>query len=412
MLIPTLLPSLTITGKLVDQNGNGLSGLQLKLYISPKTYDATSSNDGSFTFNNITDVRNDDELPTGYSVSNNYPNPFNPKTRIGITLPNGGSVRVDVYNLLGQRVRDEIERYFNAGDNYIDLELNGLPNGSYLARITLDEKYEVTKKLMLLYGSQHLSSSGGVSFSQLNKTTFGIQATLATNLDSLVATSSIIGRKTFKNLPSMISSLLSLGNLTIDRFCTGTPSVSYEGKTYNTVQIGSQCWLRENLDVGIMIQMNQSAINNGTIEKYCYNDDPNNCNTYGGLYLWNEAMQYANAEKAQGICPTGWHIPSRAEFQTLAASVSSNSNALKATGQGSGNGVGTNTSGFSALLTGYRYRSYSSIVFGALTYLTYFWSSTENTTGDACNMGLGFGSDITSYYYVKENGVSVRCIKD
>ncbi len=69
----------TITGKLIDQNGIGLAGLQLKLYISPKTYDATSATGGLFTFNNITGVRKDDELPTGYSVSENYPNPFNPK---------------------------------------------------------------------------------------------------------------------------------------------------------------------------------------------------------------------------------------------------------------------------------------------------------------------------------------------
>lgn len=216
MLIPTLLSSQTVTGKLVDQNGNGLSGLQLKLYISPKTYDATSSNDGSFTFNNITDVKNDDELPTGYSVSNNYPNPFNPKTRIGVTLPNGGNVKVNIYNLLGQRVSDEIERYFSAGTNFIDVELNGLPNGFYLARITLDEKYSVTKKLILLYGSQHLSSTKTASFSKLNKSTFTNYSPLITNLDSIVVTGFSISRKVFKNLPSMTGYSLDLGNLVTD----------------------------------------------------------------------------------------------------------------------------------------------------------------------------------------------------
>lgn len=69
----------TITEKLVDQNGNGLPGMQLKLYINPKTYDATSSTDGSFIFNSITNVQKGDELPTGYSVSENYPHLFNPK---------------------------------------------------------------------------------------------------------------------------------------------------------------------------------------------------------------------------------------------------------------------------------------------------------------------------------------------
>ena len=87
-------------------------------------------------------------------------------------------------------------------------------------------------------------------------------------------------------------------------------TVQYEGKTYNTVLIGNQCWLKENLDVGTRINLNQSPTNNGIIEKYCYNDNPTNCDTYGGLYKWDEAMQYTTTEGAIGICPSGWHIPS------------------------------------------------------------------------------------------------------
>ena len=73
-----------------------------------------------------------------------------------------------------------------------------------------------------------------------------------------------------------------------------------------------------------MIQGNQNAANNGVIEKYCYNDDPNNCNTYGGLYQWNEAMQYVTTQGAQGICPSGWHIPTYAKLQTLKTAVVDN----------------------------------------------------------------------------------------
>src|ERR1035437_1786144 len=72
--------------------------------------------------------------------------------------------------------------------------------------------------------------------------------------------------------------------------CSGL--VAYSGKIYSTIQIGTQCWLKENLDVGNMIHGIDTAKNNGIIEKYCYNDDPANCTTYGGLYQWNEAMQY------------------------------------------------------------------------------------------------------------------------
>ncbi|HSL89900.1 MAG TPA: hypothetical protein VK870_11395 [Ignavibacteriaceae bacterium] len=63
--------------------------------------------------------------------------------------------------------------------------------------------------------------------------------------------------------------------MTIDRFCPGTPTVTYAGKTYNTVQIGNQCWLKENLDVGNMIIGSLNQFDNGIIEKYCYNNDSN-----------------------------------------------------------------------------------------------------------------------------------------
>ena len=202
----------------------------------------------------------------------------------------------------------------------------------------------------------------------------------------------------------------SVWNFTTVAYICGTSTISYLGKTYNIVQIGSQCWLKENLDVGTMIFGNQSALNNGSIEKYCYNDDSANCTTYGGLYQWNEAMQYVTTEKAKGICPSGWHIPTQAEFQTLATAVSNDGNALKGVGQGIGVGAGTNSSGFSALLAGFRYDN------GGFNYLgsdTFFWSSTEYGAANAFSMILNaYNSSITFDYYYKDFGFSVRCIKN
>ena len=126
-------------------------------------------------------------------------------------------------------------------------------------------------------------------------------------------------------------------------------TVTYAGRIYNTVLVGTQCWLKENLDIGTRIDGSQNQTNNGMIEKYCYADNPLNCDTYGGLYQWDEAMQYVTTQGAQGICPPGWHIPTLAEFQTLSSAVSGDGNALKRQDQGSGSGQGTNTSGFFVL---------------------------------------------------------------
>lgn len=196
------------------------------------------------------------------------------------------------------------------------------------------------------------------------------------------------------------------GNSTVAA-CPGTPTVSYGGKTYNTVLIGNQCWLKENLDVGTMVLKNQDQLNNGIVEKYCYDDDPNNCSKYGGLYQWDEAMAFATDPGAKGICPEGWHIPTLEDFQELKDSVAADGNRLKAVGQGAGSGAGTNTSGFSALLTGIKSPEYSS-----LNQYAYYWASTLSGS-QALNMYLlnSHGNITNTVPYNKKNGMSIRCVK-
>jgi uncharacterized protein (TIGR02145 family) len=192
--------------------------------------------------------------------------------------------------------------------------------------------------------------------------------------------------------------------------CPGTPTVEYAGKTYNTVLIGTQCWLKENLDVGTRINGSQNQTNNSTIEKYCYNNDTNNCNTYGGLYQWNEAMQYSTTPGTRGICPPGWHIPTYAEYQTLSTTVGGDGNALKAIGQGTGGGAGTGTSGFSALLSGDRADNGN---FYNLGYYTTFWSSTEYSSTNAGSLSLVYSNSTVGFFNnAKRYGFSVRCVKD
>jgi uncharacterized protein (TIGR02145 family) len=191
-------------------------------------------------------------------------------------------------------------------------------------------------------------------------------------------------------------------------YICGSP-ITYIGKSYNTVQISSQCWLKENLDIGTMIQGTQQPTNNGIIEKYCLQNNQDNCAIYGGYYTWDEVMQYVTTEKAQGICPTGWHIPTKTEFQSLITAVNINGNALKALGQGYGNGTGTNTSGFSALIVG-SYSNNTSYYFG---FVTNFWSSTEfNLTTSYHFLLYADNNSFNIPITFKTAGFSVRCIKD
>ncbi len=219
--------------------------------------------------------------------------------------------------------------------------------------------------------------------------------------------------------------------------CPGLATVTHYGKTYNTVQIGNQCWLKENIDVGTMIPSNQEQADNGIIEKFCYNNDITNCDKYGGLYEWDEVMQYTVGEKSQGLCPDGFHIPTDAEFKELEGGLDSNfgpgspewdkyewrgfdaGGKLKATGvEHWDESVGaTNSSGFSALP--HCYREWNASTQGADNqfsgYRAYLclWTSSQNDETTVKRRALSYHlSGVYRSNHDKNFGYSLRCIKD
>ena len=191
--------------------------------------------------------------------------------------------------------------------------------------------------------------------------------------------------------------------------CPGIPTIIYAGQTYNTIAIGDQCWMRENLNIGTIIDSLQNQTDNAIIEKYCYNDDTVKCSIYGGLYQWDEAMQYDTTEGAKGICPTGWHIPSWSDFTILKSSVNNNGNALKELGQGTGSGVGTNSSGFSSLFAGLNNNG----TFKSLGKSASYWTSKLYDESNSLVFYLVYnnsnisGGTVLNYY-----GYSIRCLND
>lgn len=102
--------------------------------------------------------------------------------------------------------------------------------------------------------------------------------------------------------------------------CPSTVSDA-DGNVYSTTLIGNQCWMAENLNVGTKIDKEEVdgsyQTDNGIKEKYCLWNSEDYCDEFGGLYQWDEAMQYVTDEGAQGICPDGWHIPTDEEWKTL-----------------------------------------------------------------------------------------------
>jgi len=212
--------------------------------------------------------------------------------------------------------------------------------------------------------------------------------------------------------------------------CPGIPTVVYEGKTYNTVQIMSQCWLKENIDLGNQINGTIAQYDNGVIEKYCFNDDANNCTLYGGLYQWSEMMKYiSDSVSIQGICPGDWHVATDLEWMVLEGTADSYygigdpiwyhdmnrgfdaGKNLKSTTGWKNNGNGTDLYGFTALPGGIHHDDNTYI---GLTKYACFWTSSRSISVFASHARL-----IDYYYdmvyrdqYERTDARSVRCIKN
>jgi len=215
---------------------------------------------------------------------------------------------------------------------------------------------------------------------------------------------------------------------TISQSCPGIPTVTYEGQVYNTVLIGNQCWLKENLNIGTMIDYVEEPSDNGIIEKYCYDNNAENCEIYGGLYFWSEAMQYIMIPGAQGICPSGWHIPTDDEWKILEGTVDSQYHVgdtiwnnkghrgydaglnLKSVFGWNNNGNGTDGYGFSALPGGCRTYNPG---FGGLSERSYFWPSGDGSRPNAWGRSLFYNyNDVYRSDWVTDHGFSVRCLKN
>ncbi len=199
---------------------------------------------------------------------------------------------------------------------------------------------------------------------------------------------------------------------------------SRDGQSYNTVQIGEQCWMAENLNVGVMINSLDDQSDNEIIEKYCYNDYEANCNTYGGLYQWNEMLKYSNIQGEQGICPLNWHLPIDSEWcileQYVDFTIDCNSTGWRGTdGGGKLKEVGTNVWGFPNLgatnssgftgLPGGILNDNQSFMFNG--FYGYWWTSTRYDLSNSWYRFVGYDeSRIKRENVNNQNSFSIRCI--
>jgi len=186
----------------------------------------------------------------------------------------------------------------------------------------------------------------------------------------------------------------------------GSLTDTRDNQVYKTVVIGTQTWMAENLNFDTL---------DGTGSR-CYNNDASYCATYGRLYNWNTVMagsvsSATSPSGVQGICPSGWHVPSNAEWTVLTDYVDSSTagTQLKANSSLWSTNTGMDDYGFSALPGGDYYGS----DFYFVGYGGYWWSATAYSSTYAYYRNMCYYyAFVSSGGYDKSYGFSLRCVKD
>jgi uncharacterized protein (TIGR02145 family) len=202
-------------------------------------------------------------------------------------------------------------------------------------------------------------------------------------------------------------------------FTTTVTVNDIDGNVYNTVKIGTQVWMKENLKTthykdgtSIPLVTDNTEWGSLTTPAYCWynNDGVSYKNIYGALYNWYTTI-------TGKICPAGWRVPNKADWQTLINYLGGDSLAggkLKETGLihwNSPNGGATNESGFTSLPGGYRGITNT---FGALGDGSLYWSGSESYSHRAISVMNNFEDseiNVDSIFYIQRDGFSIRCLQ-
>jgi len=201
--------------------------------------------------------------------------------------------------------------------------------------------------------------------------------------------------------------------------CGSTLTDPRDGISYRTSSslVPGKCWMVENLRYGQSPPtVTSPQTDNCIVERNCLSSDAA-CLSYGGLYQWDELIQYGitDAPAYQGVCPPGWHIPSSAEWTDLIDAV------VNLPGV-SGNGLAGSylkdqnlTNGFDALINGIYYMDNAWAYTTGIVTGTMFWTTTHDASYPERVVTRGVNNinySVSNYPASRANAFPVRCVKD
>ncbi len=370
----------------------------------------------------------------GFSLSQNFPNPMEGKTTIELLMHERENTLITISDIWG---REEIRQEFQLAKGTHSFTFYPGREPIYFLTVRANDRIRTMKMFHDLscysgiakleyQGAQN--NTGYKSGNDMHQFVFErgdlLRFTSFTNLGERVITSAPMADQTYYFHYA-------------GEPCYGIPTATdVDGNVYNTVQIGTQCWMKENLKTttysnGTPIPNVTDAVAWSNLTSGAYGWYDNEIlwkDKYGALYNWFTTVD------PNGLCPTGWHVPTYAEWRDLieyiGASGQPQGNELKSCRQvnsplgggcnttehprweedGLNGNYGTDNYGFSGLPGGYRF---SDGFFKDLGYDVNWWTSTEAYSGNAWYRYLSYSDGYVSEYSATEQmGFSVRCLKD
>lgn len=406
----------------ISFSGSGESEGVDEILVENLTQEIALELEGSDILNLVGTLSNTSQLGVRKDIKM-YPNPMQETGRIEFYNEQSENVKIDVFDLTGKLVISYSDKV-NLGINMFDI--SGLPVGTFVAKVKTDT-WEKSPKFISLKNAlespsiknanNYKSKSKIKSFSKNSKPLVEMQYNEGDRL--LIKASSGNNSRYLTIIPTESQDV----NLEF------VECLDLGGNNYPVVSIGDQTWMAKNLKY-LPSVVGPDTDSETTPLYYVYEYDGTNVNdakasqnydTYGVLYNWPAAMNEttssdSNPSGVQGVCPNGWHLPSDAEWTELSLFLGGSSvtgGKLKETGTSHWSETSsetTNETGFSALPGGYTNGRFG---FNNPGILGYWWTASEYLSYNAWQRSTRYDSN-NSFRATskKNNGFSVRCIKD
>ena len=338
-----------------------------------------------------------------------YPNPVQNSTELSFFAHQSGNTEIAISDISGKEIYRITTKISEGVQRF---QIDGLPSGMFFIHISSINYFYSTKLISLN------TSQSDIEIKYLGSSNQETDNHKLKKRASIVDMTYNIGeRLLFKGISGNFSTIVTdVPNASKTITFSFLAATDLDNNNYPTVQIGTQTWMAENLKT--TKYRNGNPIPNVTDSAqwatlttgaYCdYKNTPSNSITYGKLYNFHTVADSRN------LCPTGWHVPTDAEWTTLVTYLGVYTVAggkLKETGTThwkNPNTTATNETGFTALPGGLRHKG----GFQLTTEYGYWWSSTEAGTNGIIRDMINWWAGVATNYPAKEAGISVRCLKD